>query len=68
MTRRRNWRFVITGFLFIFLAAGFFVFMLGMAGQSNDPAEVMRIVGGASGTVIGVSVALIIAGLIGKKV
>ena len=66
--RRRNWRFVITGFLFIFLAVGFFVIMLGVAGQSNDPAEVMRIVGGASGTAIGVSVALIIAGLIGKKV
>lgn len=66
--RRRNWRFVITGLLFIFLAVGFFVIMLGVAGQSNDPAEVMRIVGQASGIAIGISVALIIAGLIGKKV
>lgn len=61
-------RFVITGLLFIFLAVGFFVIMLGVAGQSNDPAEVMRIVGQASGIAIGISVALIIAGLIGKKV
>lgn len=66
--RRRNWRFVFTGLLFIVLAVVFFVVMLGVAGQSNDPAEVMRIVGQASGVAIGVSVALIIAGLIGKKV
>ena len=66
--RRRNWRFVITGLLFIVLAGVFFIIMLGMAGQSTDPAEFMRIVGQASGVAIGVSVALIIAGLIGKKV
>lgn len=66
--RRRNWRFVITGLLFIFLAVGFFVFMLGMAGQSTDPEEFMRIVGQASGVAIGISVTLIIIGLIGKKV
>ena len=66
--RRRNWRFVMTGLLFIVLAVVFFVVMLGVAGQSNDPAEVMRIVGQASGVAIGISVALILVGLIGKKV
>lgn len=65
--RRRNWRFVTTGFLFIILAAGFFFFMSLMAPQSTDPAEMMRIVGQASGVVIGISVVLIILGLIGKK-
>jgi uncharacterized membrane protein YccC len=66
--RRRNWRIVITGFLFIAMAIGFFLFMMTIAPQSTDPVEFMRIVGSASGTVIGVSVAMIIVGLIGKKV
>jgi hypothetical protein len=59
---------IIGGFVLIAMAVGFFLFMLTMAPVSTDPAEVMRIVGSASGTVIGISVALIIIGLIGKKV
>ena len=66
--RQRNWRSVLTGVLFIFIAVGLYLFLLGIAGQSTDPAEVMRTIGGFSGAMIGVSVALIIAGLIGKKV
>jgi hypothetical protein len=66
--RRRNWRFVATGVLFIVLAVGFFFFMTLMAPQSTDPVEMMRIVGQASGVVFGVSIVLIILGLIGKKV
>ena len=66
--RRRNWRVVFTGFLLIGLAIGFFFFMLSVAGQSTDPAEFMRTVGTVSGTVGGISVAMIIVGLIGKKV
>jgi hypothetical protein len=66
--RRRNWRFVATGVLFIILAVGFFFFMTLMAPQSTDPVEMMRIVGQASGVVVGVSIVLIILGLIGKKV
>jgi uncharacterized membrane protein YccC len=65
--RRRNWRVVITGLFFAFAAVGFFFFMLTIAPQSTDPAELMRTVGGASGTAIGVSLAMIIFGLIGKK-
>ena len=66
--RRRNWRIVMTGFLFIAMAIGFFLFMMTIVPQSTDPVELMRIVGLASGTVIGVCVAMIIVGLIGKKV
>ena len=66
--RRRNWRFVTTGVLFIILAVGFFFFMTLMAPQSTDPVEMMRTVGQAAGAAIGISVILIIAGLIGKKV
>jgi hypothetical protein len=65
--RRRNWRIVILGFILIALAAGFFFFMLTIAPQSTDPVEMMRTVGNASGVVAGVSVAMIILGLIGKK-
>ena len=66
--RRRNWRVVFTGFLLIVLAIGFFFFMLSVAAQSTDPAVFMQTVGTVSGTAIGISVVMIIAGLIGKKV
>ncbi len=66
--RKRNWRFVIVGFLFIILAVAFFLIMgTTLAAQSTDPTMFMKLVGQASGVVVGVSVALIIAGLIGKK-
>jgi hypothetical protein len=66
--RKRNWRFVFSGFLFLALALGFFFFMATIAPSSNDPVEFMKTVGQAAGVVGGISVALIIAGLIGKKV
>jgi hypothetical protein len=66
--RRRNWRPVIAGVFLIVLAIGFFVFMLSFSAQSNDPAELMRTVGTVSGALIGISFAMIIVGLIGKKV
>jgi len=66
--RRRNWRVVITGFVLIMLAAGFFFFMTSVASSSSDPVEMMRTVGSVSGTLVGISVAMIIFGLIGKKV
>jgi multidrug resistance efflux pump len=65
--RRRNWRVVTTGVILIALAVGFFFFMSLMAPQSTDPAELMRIVGQVSGAVIGISVVMIVLGLIGKK-
>ena len=66
--RRRNWRVVIVGFVLIVLAIGFYLFMLPMAGSTLDPVEFLRTVGQVSGVVIGVSVAMILFGLIGKKV
>ena len=65
--RKRNWRLVIFGVLLIGLAVGFFFIMQSMSPQSLDPIELMKTAGQASGTVIGVSVALIAVGLIGKK-
>ena len=65
--RKRNWRVVTTGFVLIALALGFFFFMSLMASQSTDPAEFMKIVGQISGAAIGISVVMIVLGLIGKK-
>lgn len=66
--RRRNWRAVITGFVLILLALGFYFFMLSIAATSTDPATLMRTVGMVSGVAVGVSLVMILLGLIGKKV
>jgi hypothetical protein len=66
--RRRNWRFVITGFVLTLLAIGFFFFMLSIASTSTDPATLMQTVGTVSGAAVGISLVLILLGLIGKKV
>jgi hypothetical protein len=66
--RHRNWRIIIAGLFLIVLAAGFFFFMLSVASASNDPAVLMQTVGTVSGAAVGISVAMIIIGLIGKKV
>ena len=50
------------------MAAGlFFLAMMGMIPRSNDPAALMSTVGQVSGVVGGISIAMIIVGLIGKK-
>lgn len=66
--RRRNWRVVTLGSILIAMAVGFYFLMFTLAPQSTDPVELMRTAGSAAGTVIGVSVVMIIFGLIGKKV
>jgi hypothetical protein len=66
--RRRNWRVAITGFVLILLALGFYFFMLSIAATSTDPATLMRTVGMVSGVVVGVSLVMVLLGLIGKKV
>ena len=66
--RHKNWRVVIVGFVLIFLAVAFYLFMLSMASKSTDPVALMRTVGTVSGVVCGLSLAMIIIGLIGKKV
>jgi hypothetical protein len=66
--RRRNWRIVIAGLFLIVCAFVFFLFMLSIASKSNDPVALFRTVGTVVGAVGGISVVMIIIGLIGKKV
>ena len=65
--RKRNWRFVITGVIFIAFAIGFFLFMMTLAPSSTDPVTLMETAGSAAGVLGAVSIMMIIAGLIGKK-
>jgi hypothetical protein len=65
--RKRNWRLVFTGFLFLVIAAAVFFFTVPLAEYSTDPVEFMRLIGQVSGVVGGISVVLILFGLIGKK-
>jgi hypothetical protein len=66
--QRKNWRIIIVGFVLIVLALGFYFFMLSIASTSNDPVALMQTVGTVSGAAIGISLVMIIIGLIGKKV
>jgi hypothetical protein len=66
--RQKNWRAVIVGFVLIILAVAFYLFMLANTSRSNDPVALMRIVGTVSGVVSGLAFAMIVVGLIGKKV
>ena len=65
--RRTNWRFIIAGFVLIVLALGFYFFMLSAASASTDPVAMMQTVGSVSGAAIGISLVLILLGLIGKR-
>ncbi len=65
--RQKNWRLVIVGGVLIVLAIGFFLFMMGIAPRSNDPAAMMTTVGQVSGALGGLSLVMIVIGLIGKK-
>ena len=65
--RHRNIRIVIVGVVLIVIALAFFVFMRSIASTSNDPMALMQTVGTVSGVVAGISVVMIIVGLIGKR-
>ena len=65
--RRKNMRVVVAGSVLIVLAIVFFLFFLSIASKSTNPAELMRTVGTVSGVVIGIGIAMIAAGLIGKE-
>jgi len=65
--RRKNLRMVITGVVLILLALVFFLYMKSIASTSNDPVALMQTVGTVAGVVSGISVVLIIIGLIGKR-
>lgn len=66
--RQKNMRVVYTGTGLLVLAIAFFLYMLSIASKSNDPAELMRVVGTVSGVVGGIAIAMIGFGLLGKKV
>ena len=66
--RRKNWRIVVVGFVLIVMALGSYFFMLSIASKSNDPVALMQTVGQVAGAAGGLSLAMIIIGLIGKKV
>ncbi|MEQ1864259.1 MAG: hypothetical protein ABL996_06350 [Micropepsaceae bacterium] len=66
--RQKNWRVVIAGGVLLALAGVFVLIMMAMAPQSNDPVALMETVGTTAGVVAGISVAMIIFGLVGRKV
>ncbi|MGY8667590.1 hypothetical protein Q3C01_35265 [Bradyrhizobium sp. UFLA05-109] len=65
--RKRNWRLIAVGVVLLALAVLFFLSMRDMTPWSNDPVVLMRTVGEVSGTVGGISIAMIVFGLIGRK-
>ena len=65
--RKTNWRLVIVGGVLVLLAFGFFIFMAGIAGRSNDPATLMQTVGTVSGVVGAISAVMAIVGLLGRR-
>ena len=66
--RKRNLRLIVVGVVLLGAAGLFFLAMMGMIPKSNNPVALMRTVGQVSGAVGGLSLAMIIIGLIGKKV
>jgi len=66
--RRKNWRIVVVGFVLFIMALAFYFFMLSIASKSNNPVALMQTVGQVSGAIGGLSLVMIIIGLIGKKV
>jgi hypothetical protein len=66
--RRKNWRIVIVGCVLIVIVLPFYFFMLSIASKSNDPAALMQTVGTVAGAVGGISLVMIIIGLIGRRV
>jgi multidrug resistance efflux pump len=65
--RKRNWRLIAVGTVLLVLAVLFFLSMRDTTPWSNDPATVMRTVGEVSGAVGGISLVMILFGLIGRK-
>lgn len=66
--RRKNWRVVSVGFVLTISALGFYFFMPSIAPKSTDPVALMQTVGTVAGVVVGISLIMVIIGLIGKKV
>lgn len=65
--RQRNWRLIAVGTVLLVLAALFFLSMRDMTLWSNDPVALMRTVGDVSGAVGGISLVMVVFGLVGRK-
>jgi hypothetical protein len=65
--RQRNWRLIAVGTVLLVLAVLFFLSMRDTTPWSNDPVALMRTVGEVSGIISGVSLVMIVFGLIGRK-
>ena len=65
--RKRNWRLFAVGTVLLVLAVLFFLSMRDMTLWSNNPVALMRTVGQVSGAVGGISLVMIVFGLIGSK-
>jgi hypothetical protein len=57
----KNQRLFWAGIVALICAAGIYAGINNIAGQSNDPAEVMRIAGQAAGIVGGIGIAMMLA-------
>jgi hypothetical protein len=62
-----NLRVLLTGVVMIVAALGFFFYMKTFMPRSNDPAEMMQIVGEVSGFVGALGLVMIVFGLFRKK-
>ena len=65
--RRRNWRLIIVSLALAIAAGGFFLFMTGVAGKSNDPVAMLRTVGEVSGAVGAIGLVMAAVGLVGRR-
>jgi hypothetical protein len=65
--RKTNWRLVTVGVILLDFAVVFFLEVLDMTPRANGPGELMRRVGQVAGAVGGISIVIIIFGLVGKK-
>jgi hypothetical protein len=59
---------IIVGCVLLVAASLFFLYMFLIAHTSNNPVALMQTVGQVSGAVGGISVVMIVLGLVGKKV
>ena len=60
-----NKRTIYGGIFLVVVAVAFFLYMLTLRAQSNDPVEMMRLVGQTSGVVAGIGLVLIVLGYLG---
>ena len=55
------------GYFLLAVAAIFFIAMMFLAPQSNDPVEVMRLSGQAAGVAAGIGIVLIVVDLLKRR-